>query len=136
MFRTSPLRNLAVQPAFFHNGAFTRLEDALRYHLDTPAAATTYDPQAAGVAKDLQFRPGPISPPLARLDPLLATPVRLSDAEFRDLVEFLRFGLLDEGVLAFELCQLVPPVLPSGMRPLEFEGCATSATRTASRAAK
>lgn len=136
MFRTSPLRNLAVQSAFFHNGAFTRLEDALRYHLDTPAAATTYDPQAAGVARDLQFRPGPISPPLARIDPLLATPVRLSDAEFRDLVEFLRFGLLDEGVLASELCLLVPPVLPSGMRPLDFEGCATSATQTASRAAK
>ena len=33
-FRTSPLRNLALQPAFFHNGAYTRLEDALRHHLD------------------------------------------------------------------------------------------------------
>src|SRR5438552_3509537 len=27
MFRTSPIRNVALQPAFFHNGAFTRLED-------------------------------------------------------------------------------------------------------------
>jgi len=27
-FRTSPLRNLALQPAFFHDGAFTRLEDS------------------------------------------------------------------------------------------------------------
>jgi cytochrome c peroxidase len=27
-FRTSPLRNVALQPTFFHNGAFTRLEDA------------------------------------------------------------------------------------------------------------
>ncbi len=36
-FRTSPLRNLALQPAFFHNGAFTDLEDALRYHLDAAA---------------------------------------------------------------------------------------------------
>ena len=33
-FRTSPLRNVALQPAFFHNGAFTRLEDAIRHHLD------------------------------------------------------------------------------------------------------
>ena len=32
-FRTSPLRNLALQPAFFHNGSFTKLEDAVRYHL-------------------------------------------------------------------------------------------------------
>jgi cytochrome c peroxidase len=28
-FRTSPLRNAALQPAFFHNVAFTKLEDAM-----------------------------------------------------------------------------------------------------------
>ena len=33
-FRSSPLRNVALQPAFFHNGAFTRLEDAIRHHLN------------------------------------------------------------------------------------------------------
>jgi len=33
-FRTSPLRNAALQSAFFHNGCFTRLEDAIRHHLD------------------------------------------------------------------------------------------------------
>ena len=33
-FRTSPLRNVAMQPAFFHNGSFTRLEDAIRHHLN------------------------------------------------------------------------------------------------------
>jgi cytochrome c peroxidase len=33
-FRTSPIRNAALQPAFFHNGAFTRLDDAIRHHLD------------------------------------------------------------------------------------------------------
>src|SRR6266705_1950304 len=37
-FRTSPLRNVAVQPTFFHNGAFTRLEDAIRHHLDVVAS--------------------------------------------------------------------------------------------------
>ncbi|MEP6921337.1 MAG: hypothetical protein ABI967_09440 [bacterium] len=30
MFRTAPLRNIGLQPAFFHNGAYTRLEDAIR----------------------------------------------------------------------------------------------------------
>jgi cytochrome c peroxidase len=30
--RTSPLRNVAVQPTFMHNGAFTGLEDAMRHH--------------------------------------------------------------------------------------------------------
>ena len=33
-FRTSPLRNVALQPAFFHNGAFTKLEDAISFHLN------------------------------------------------------------------------------------------------------
>ena len=28
-FRTAPLRDLRVQPAFFHNGSFTRLNDAV-----------------------------------------------------------------------------------------------------------
>jgi cytochrome c peroxidase len=27
----------ALQPAFFHNGAFTRLEDAIRHHLNVVA---------------------------------------------------------------------------------------------------
>jgi cytochrome c peroxidase len=34
-FRTGPLRNAAVQPAFMHNGAYTSLEDAVR-HLSWP----------------------------------------------------------------------------------------------------
>ena len=122
-FRTSPLRNLAAQPAYFHNGAFTRLDDAVRYHVDTLREAARYDPQRAGVAVDLWFNPGPIGPPLARLDARLAGMPRLSAAEMKDLVEFLRDGLLDPGVLPAEFCLLVPEVLPSGMRGLEFEGC-------------
>jgi cytochrome c peroxidase len=43
-FRTSPLRNVALQPAFFHNGAFTRLEDAIRHHLDVAVSARNYNP--------------------------------------------------------------------------------------------
>ena len=30
-FRTAPLRNIALQPAFMHDGAFTNLRDAIRY---------------------------------------------------------------------------------------------------------
>ena len=33
-FRTAPLRNAALQPAFFHNAAFTTLESAIRYHIN------------------------------------------------------------------------------------------------------
>src|SRR5262249_45425999 len=44
-FRTAPLRNLAVAPAFFHDGAFTRLEDAVVHHLDVYESARRYDPR-------------------------------------------------------------------------------------------
>jgi len=77
-FRSSPLRNVALQPAFFHNGAFTRLEDAIRHHLDVAASARNYNPASAGVDLDLRNRLGPIEPVLATLDPLLATPINLT----------------------------------------------------------
>jgi cytochrome c peroxidase len=116
-FRTSPLRNLALQRAFFHNGCFTRLEDAVRYHLDAIAAAPSYDPVLAGVDVDLQGPQGPIAPVLARIDPELATPVTLSTDEFRQLVAFLRTGLLDPKANAHDLRKLIPAQVPSG-RPI------------------
>ena len=122
-FRTSPLRNVALQPAFFHNGAFTRLEDAIRHHLDPVKSTQQYNPVSAGVDKDLQLRRGPIERVLQRLDPLLANPVRLSPDEFEHLVAFVRDGLLDERALPRNLCALIPPSLPSGMQPLRFEQC-------------
>lgn len=33
-FRSSPLRNGALQAAFFHNGATTRIENTIYHHLD------------------------------------------------------------------------------------------------------
>src|SRR5712675_2462160 len=97
MFRTSPLRNVALQAAFFHNGCFTRLEDAVRFHLDVFTGARTYDPVKAGVAADLaQVHPGPVEPMLARVDPLLSKPISLTDTQFNQLVDFLRSGLLDK----------------------------------------
>jgi len=122
-FRTAPLRNLAVAPGFFHNGAFTRLEDAIRHHLNVYNSARTYDPVEAGLPADLTYRVGPIDPVLKRLDPLLKTPIHLTDSEFSDLVSFVREGLLDERVKPENLCKLVPAQVPSGLRPLQFEVC-------------
>ena len=121
MFRTSPLRNVALQPAFFHNGCFTHLEDAVRHHLDVFTSARNYDPVAAGVAADLAVLRGPVEPVLARVDPLLATPIALSDDEFRWLVDFVREGLLDKGAMPEHFRKLVPKIVPSGRPTLEFE---------------
>ncbi len=120
-FRTSPLRNVATQPTFFHNGAFTRLEDALRYHLNVVAAAKTYSPVAAGVAADLTRNTGPIAPVIARLDPLLKAPVPLTSAEFTDLLCFVRDGLLDDRARPENLSRLIPRQVPSYLPLQRFE---------------
>ncbi len=118
MFRTSPIRNVALQPAFFHNGAFTRLDDAIRFHLNAAGQAPHYNPRAAGVARDLRGNTGPIAPVLARLDPALMTPINLSDDRFRQLVDFVRNGLLDPNAKPENLRRLIPRRVPSG-RPIQ-----------------
>jgi cytochrome c peroxidase len=118
-FRSAPLRNLAVMPAFMHNGAFVRLEDAIRHHLDPVASALAYTPDA--LPADLRGPQGPIEPVLDRLDPLLRTPVVLSNGEFADLVDFVKYGLLDPRILPERLKTLIPRRVPSGSQTLTFE---------------
>jgi cytochrome c peroxidase len=122
-FRTSPLRNAALQAAFFHNGAFTRLDDAIRHHLDAATSARDYDPRRAGVDRDLTYRQGPIEPVLARIDPLLATPIGLTSREFQNLVEFVGNALLDDRARRQHLCKLIPRAEPSGFTPMVFQNC-------------
>jgi cytochrome c peroxidase len=116
-FRTPPLRNVALQPAFMHNGAFVRLGDAIRYHLDAGGAAASYTP--AALAPDLRGPLGPLAPVLARLDPRLRAPSGLSAAEVDDLVAFVGGGLLDPSARPERLRRLVPERLPGG-RPVPF----------------
>lgn len=118
MFRTSPLRNVALQPAFMHNGAFLRLEDAIRHHLDVAASVAAYTTD--DLPADLRAL-GPIAPVLQRLDARLQTPIVLTDGEFADLVEFVRVGLLDPAAQPHRLRHLVPPRLPSGLAGLMFQ---------------
>jgi cytochrome c peroxidase len=120
-FRTSPLRNVALQPTFFHNGAFTRLEEAIRHHLDVLASVTNYNPATAGVAPDLRGPLGPMAPVLARIDPRLANPIHLTDEEFRQLVDFVTNGLLDPNAKPENMRKLVPKSVPSGRPTLRFE---------------
>ncbi|HZN32826.1 MAG TPA: cytochrome c peroxidase, partial [Pirellulaceae bacterium] len=120
-FRTSPLRNVALAPTFFHNGCFTRLEDAIAHHLDPVASAKGYDPNVAGVALDLHLSQTPVGKVLQDLDPLLELPPRLTAGEFRDLVQFVRTGLLDERATPEQLLLMVPRKLPSGLPLHDFE---------------
>jgi cytochrome c peroxidase len=122
-FRSSPLRNAALQPAFFHNGAFTRIEDAIRHHLDVEESVSHYNPAEAGVDPDLTHRLASSEAMLETLDPLLKRRIRLNDREFRDVVIFVRDALLDGRARKSRLCHLIPDSVPSGMPLLTFEGC-------------
>ena len=122
-FRSSPLRNASQQPAFFHNGAFTRIEDAIRHHLNVADSALHYSAMRAGVDKDLTYRLANSSAQLQTVDPILATPINLKSDEFEDLVSFVRDGLLDGRSKKQNLCSLVPDSVPSGIPLLHFEGC-------------
>ena len=121
MFRTSPIRNVALQPTFFHNGAFTRLEDAVRHHLDVFSSARNYSPVMAGIDVDLIGPMGPIEPVLTRVDKILVTPLTLTEDEFRQLVDFVRNGLLDEKAKPENLRRLIPRSVPSGFPVLAFK---------------
>jgi cytochrome c peroxidase len=122
-FRSSPLRNAALQPAFFHNGSFTVLEHAIRHHLDVLASLTRYSAAREAVAADLGGRLAPIGNVSASLDALVALPGRLDEQEINDLNRFVRNGLLDERALPAPLCKLVPAALPSGAPLPKFESC-------------
>jgi cytochrome c peroxidase len=120
-FRTSPLRNVAVQATFMHNGAFTRLEDAVRHHLNVVASARQYTPASQQLAADLRGPAGPIEPVLARIDPILAAPISLTNEQIEQLVAFVRNGLLDPRAKPEHLRRLIPRSVPSGRRALIFE---------------
>jgi cytochrome c peroxidase len=122
-FRTSPLRNVGLQPAFFHNGAFTTLDDTVRHHLNVVGSLYGYNATRAGVAPDLRHRLAPADHVAATIDSLLRRPMRLTGQEEADLIQFLRTGLLDERAKASAICTHVPATLPSGAAPLKFEGC-------------
>ena len=112
-FRTSPIRNVALQTTFMHNGVYTRLEDAINHHLDVVYWATNYSPAAAGVAADLRGPMGPLGPILERLDSRLRTPIELTSAEFDQLLEFVKVGLMDPAASSSKLRALIPANLPS-----------------------
>ena len=120
-FRTSPLRNVAVQAAFMHDGAFTSLEAAIRHHLDAVSSARAYSTAAQGLPWDLAGPTAPVEPALALLDPLLVRPPALSEADVAALTAFVGRALLDPRAQPGRLRRLVPERLPSGRTRLVFE---------------
>ena len=113
-FRTPPLRDVALTGPWMHDGAFASLEAAVRHHLDPAGGLARYDahqlaaPFAASVDRDGTRN----SARASALDLALPTPGPLSDADVRDLVDFLH-ALTDPG--AASLATVAPMSAPSGL---------------------
>jgi cytochrome c peroxidase len=120
-FRTAPLRNIILNAAYMHDGAFTSLRAAIVHHLNVVESARRYSPSDQNLPSDLTGPMAPLAPILAGLDPKLRTPTHLTDEEIDDLVAFVGYGLLDPRARPDQLKKLVPSSVPSGRPVLVFQ---------------
>ena len=118
-FRTSPLRNVAFQPSFMHNGAYECLDDAIRHHLRITEALDGFRGPDLGPSSPRGS--GPVEPVLARLHDLVRNPPDQSDQQLRDIVDFVEHGLSDPDAHPDRLRSLVPESVPSGLPVHDFQ---------------
>ena len=118
-FRTSPLRNVAYQPTFMHNGAYLCLSEAVRHHLDVYQMVEAYSQEGLDVG--LQGSPGPYAAMLDRTTGLIAQPQILSELEISQIIAFVEKSLSDPDAHPDRLRSLIPASVPSGLPVHEFE---------------
>jgi cytochrome c peroxidase len=100
LFRTPSLRNVATRHAFFHNGVFHKLRDAVAFYATRDSDPGHWYPHRADGSVD-KFNDLPeryrsnlnADPPFDH--PSAPVPARLSDADIDDIVAFL--GTLTDG---------------------------------------
>jgi len=116
-FRTPPLRNVSLTGPWMHDGVYTTLEGAVRHMLSPQESLMNYDAaQLPPLVQPLvQDKAAKLELILGTLDPLVWTPVELTDEEFSDLMAFL-LALTDPA--AEDLEDIVPSSVPSGL-PVE-----------------
>jgi cytochrome c peroxidase len=122
-FRTPPLRGVALTSPYMHNGAYARLEDAIRHHADPEEAYRTYD--LGQIEPDMRaFGLNPMEPVFDARNPVVLgkgdgqTRIELSEQDVDDLVEFLK-ALTDPGMV--DMSELAPQAVPSGL-PVDVPG--------------
>ena len=123
-FRTPPLRGVALSSPYMHNGAYPRLEDAIRQHTDPAAAYESYD--LSQIEPDMQAAEGlkPMAPVFERRNPMVLghadgqRRIDLTDEEIADLVAFLK-TLTDPRMQRTD--SLAPTAVPSGL-PVDVVG--------------
>ena len=80
-----------------------------------------YSSASQDLPADLSGPLGPMAPVLARIDPLVSTPIVLTESQFEQLLAFVRHGLLDPRATPEHLRRLIPHSLPSNRPMLVFE---------------
>ena len=123
-FRTPPLRGVALSSPYMHDGAYTRLEDAIRHHTDPAAAYANYD--IGQIEPDMQAAQGlkPMAAVFERRNPVVLghadgqRRIDLTDEEIADLVAFLK-TLTDPRMQSTD--SLAPTTVPSGL-PVDVVG--------------
>ncbi len=90
-FRTAPLRNVARTGPWMHSGGYTTLEGAVRHFGEPALALESYDrEQLDPRLRDQVHNAEAVAAGLLdNLDPVLARPNPLSDAEVQEVVAFL-----------------------------------------------
>ncbi|MDE3004141.1 MAG: hypothetical protein OXU33_01080 [Gemmatimonadota bacterium] len=119
-FRSTPLRNVAYQPNFMHNGAFVCLDNSIRHHLEMQQTLETFNPEH--LEYRLHARRGPDEPMIQRAHHLSKNPRgRLTDEQFTDLVAFVEISLSDPDAHPDALRHLIPATVPSGLPVHDFD---------------
>lgn len=113
-FRTPPLRNVALTGPYMHNGAYTDLESTVRHHFYPTEALHNYNPEhlSQELQETCQVDNATIQEILETLDPILVTPLELSDTQISDLMAFLQ-SLTSPS--AIDLSGDIPASVPSGL---------------------
>jgi len=113
-FRVPPLRNVELTAPYFHNGSFPTLESVVAHYNDVSTSLRSFDPATlpAAVRDSYHGEQATIDSIIHHLDFRLREPLRLTEAQQRDLVAFLK-SLTDPA--ARDLSGIVPVSVPSGL---------------------
>jgi cytochrome c peroxidase len=113
-FRVPPLRNVELTAPYFHNGSFPTLESVVAHYNDVSTSLRTFDPATlpAALRDSYHGERATIDSIIQHLDFRLREPLRLTEAQQRDLVAFLK-SLTDPA--ARDLSGIAPATVPSGL---------------------
>lgn len=113
-FRTPPLRNVAATGPWMHNGAYSKLEDAIAHYEDPTEALMGYDASQLddSVQGTVKLDDATIARITANLDELVVHGPTLSGEQIDDLSAFL-FSLTSPSI--DQLPGITPASVPSGL---------------------